>query len=225
MNKTISKLQFITDSDNINILTSTVECACRAGVDWIQFRLKNGPAEKMVILACEIKKICDRYCAKLIINDSVELASVVGSNGVHLGKQDMDVSNARKILGNKFIIGGTANTFEDIIKLYCKGVDYIGLGPLRLTNTKRNLSPVLGFDGYENIINKCIQNNINIPIIAIGGIVPNDVTKLLKIGVYGISVSSAIGYSKDIVSSAREFLELTENHYNHKIISKISCQD
>lgn len=214
LNKSISRLQFITDSDNADILNSTVESVCRAGVDWIQFRLKNVPAERMIILACEIKKICDRYCAKLIINDSVELASVVGSVGVHLGKEDMDVANARKILGEKFLIGGTANTYEDIVKLYCKGADYIGLGPLRLTATKAKLSPVLGLKGYENIIKRCNQENIKIPIVAIGGIVPNDVDELLNLGLYGIAVSSSIGKSNDVVSSAREFLEIIENHKN-----------
>ena len=212
MSKSISKLQFITDSDNADKLIDTVEKACRAGVDWVQFRLKNVPAEKMVILACEIKKITDSYCAKLIINDSVELASVVGANGVHLGKEDMNISAARKILGKQFIIGGTANTFEDITKLFCEGADYIGLGPLRLTPTKQKLSPVLGFKGYEQIINSCIQENIKIPIVGIGGVVPSDIHELLKIGLYGIAVSASIGKSNDVTSSAREFIELIEKY-------------
>ena len=109
-----------------------------------------------------------------ILNDRVELAALIGADGVHLGKNDMSPMEARSILGPQAIIGGTANTFDDILRLIDESVDYIGLGPFRFTSTKKNLSPVLGIEGYAHIFQLCKEHNINIPIVAIGGLDKSD---------------------------------------------------
>ncbi|MDR2692557.1 MAG: thiamine phosphate synthase, partial [Dysgonamonadaceae bacterium] len=132
------------------------------------------------------------YGADLYINDHVEICRRIGATGVHLGKSDMPPGEARKILGKNFIIGGTANTFEDILRLNAEGVDYIGLGPFRFTATKKNLSPVLGLPGYKQIMEQCAVRGINLPVFAIGGITAGDIPALLNSGITGIAMSSAI---------------------------------
>lgn len=169
--------------------------ACAAGVRWVQLRIKDRPAEYIWEQATETLTICREFGATLIINDHVEIARDMGADGVHLGKTDMDVTQARKLLGPKKIIGGTANTLEDIKTLTHKGVDYIGLGPFRFTTTKQNLSPVLGVEGYRHILRACRALNIQIPIIAIGGIQPEEVAALLETGIHGVAMASAINYA------------------------------
>jgi thiamine-phosphate pyrophosphorylase len=151
----ISKLHYITQDLADHSHSALAEQACIAGVDWVQLRIKNKTFDDQVIIANETAEICQKYNAKLIINDNVKLAKEVNADGVHLGKTDMEPAEARRILGNDFIIGGTANTFEDIIRLVQSGVEYIGLGPFRFTSTKENLSPILGIEGYKNIMKKC----------------------------------------------------------------------
>ncbi len=114
------------------------------------------------------------------------------ADGVHLGLSDMSVEEARLILGNTKIIGGTANTFEDVLQRTAENCDYIGLGPFQFTTTKQNLSPILGLEGYRTIIEKMKMKNINIPIYAIGGIVLENVESLMETGIHGIAVSSLI---------------------------------
>src|SRR4051812_38446914 len=116
--KRISKLQFITTN------AATAEQACMGGVDWIQLRLKNTPYDDYLAIALEVQAICKRYNATFIINDNVMLAYNIKADGVHLGKQDMPPDAARQLIGNDFIIGSTANTFEDIDYLAAKPVDY-----------------------------------------------------------------------------------------------------
>jgi thiamine-phosphate pyrophosphorylase len=205
MDKQISELHYITQDVKGMPHPQLVLQACSAGVDWVQLRLKNKSPEEKLDIARETKKICEQYGSKLIINDDVWIAERVDADGVHLGKTDMDPLEARKILGREKIIGGTANTFADITRLAAAGVDYIGLGPFRFTATKENLSPVLGFEGYERIMQQCRESGMNIPVIAIGGITRADVGSLKDKGVYGVAVSSAISLSPLISDAVRNF--------------------
>ncbi len=207
----ISKLHYITQEVEGKTHAELAEEACIAGVDWVQLRVKNKPYAEWKTIALDTLAVCRKYHAKLIINDSVELAKEIHADGVHLGKEDISTAEARKLLGSNFIIGGTANTFEDI-KMHAANVDYIGLGPFRFTSTKEKLSPVLGIEGYTQIINKCRANNMAIPIIAIGGITSNDVSALLNSSVYGIAMASAITFSKDKRETVKEFLSQLEHN-------------
>ena len=195
--------QGIPDSTHYEI----AEKACKGGTDWIQLRVKNSSYNEWLEIAFKTKEVCKNYSAKLIINDNVDIAKTVSADGVHLGKNDMSPVEARKILGNNFIIGGTANTFEDVKKLSQSGIDYIGVGPFRYTTTKEKLSPILGLNGYQNILTKCRDEDITIPIIAIGGIRLDDIGSLLQTGIYGIAVSSAINSVKDKSIITKQFLE------------------
>ena len=104
----------------------------------------------------------------------------------------MPIDKARRLLGKDKIIGGTANTFEDVKRIYSAGADYIGCGPFRFTTTKKKLSPILGLDGYKRIIEQMNAYRINLPVIAIGGILLPDVSDIMQTGVSGIAVSGAI---------------------------------
>ncbi len=196
--KTISQLQYIThDLEEVSHVAQATR-ACEAGINWIQLRVKNKDHASWKKIALTVNNICKKFNTTLIINDNVELAKEINADGVHLGKEDMNPLNARKVLGNNYIIGGTANTLEDIINLNSQGVDYIGLGPYKSTTTKKKLAPLLGVSGYSRLIEKCIQLNIKTPIVAIGGIAESDAQGLMKTGVHGLACSSAINNSKNL---------------------------
>lgn len=200
----LEKVQFITHSNyNIDYFQSAV-LALKGGLRFIQLRMKDSNREELISTGKRIKEECDKYNSLFILDDHVELVNEIGANGVHLGKEDMPIKEARKILGKDKIIGGTANNFEDIVKHYNDGADYIGLGPLRYTNTKKKLSPVLGFEGYRNIIEKCKTQGIDIPIYAIGGIRIEDIEELKQIGIFGIAISSLILESEDSETTINE---------------------
>jgi thiamine-phosphate pyrophosphorylase len=163
-----------------------------------------------------IQQMCKDYDATFIIDDNVALVKKINADGVHLGKNDMPVAEARKMLGDKFIIGGTVNTFDDILQhLQVGAPDYFGCGPFRFTSTKKNLAPVLGCEGYKCIISKMRENNIAIPLIAIGGICKNDIPDLLDCGVNGIALSSSIINDENPVTEMREIIDLINNQTNN----------
>ncbi|WP_020601346.1 thiamine phosphate synthase [Spirosoma spitsbergense] len=191
------------------------EIACRAGVDWVQLRLKNRTYADWKTVALEILAVCRQYNARLIINDNPHLAGEIGADGVHLGQEDMPVREARALLGPGVIIGGTANTADTIVAHQRDGVDYVGLGPFRFTATKEKLSPILGLAGYRRVLLAVQQQAVTLPIIAIGGITLADVSELIRAGLHGIAVSSAITDAPDPAAQTRLFLSqltLAPNH-------------
>ena len=121
----------------------------------------------------------------------------------------MPVAEARRILGNDFIIGGTANTFEDVKMHYEAGANYVGCGPFRYTTTKKNLSPILGLEGYRNIISRLKAENIAMPLVAIGGITKEDIPVIAETGVVGIALSGTVLRADDPVREMRELVEMT----------------
>lgn len=187
----ISKLQYISQGESTEEHLNNIAAICKAGGKWIQLRLKNIDLNSYIETAIQAKKICQQYNASLIINDNVEVVQASAADGVHLGQGDLNWATARKILGKNAIIGATANTFEHIqeIKAAKAAVDYIGVGPFRHTTTKKDLSPILGLVGYQNLLK---QMTWDIPIIAIGGIQVEDITSIFSIGVYGIAVSGLL---------------------------------
>lgn len=201
----ISRLHYITQDNKVLTHAMAAEAACKAGADWVQLRVKNQPYEVWKELALQTKAICQHYGCTFIINDNAALAAEVNADGVHLGQLDMQPVEARKLLGPAKIIGGTANTFADVERLVAQGVDYIGLGPYRFTSTKKNLSPILGLDGYTALLQQCRKAGIRTPIIAIGGITAADMPQLLQTGIQGIAVSSAITLAPDRAAALAEF--------------------
>ena len=159
--------------------------------------MKDASDEEVRDIALAAKKICAVVGCTLIIDDRVAVAAAVDADGVHLGKEDMTVSEARRLLGEGKIIGGTANVVEDILEHYRQGADYIGLGPYRYTTTKKKLSPILGLEGYRQIMNRLRQGGIHIPVIAIGGIEVGDVVPLLDAGLAGVAFSGMLVHAED----------------------------
>lgn len=185
-------LQFITNESDKYSHLEGAKLALEGGCKWIQLRMKKSSREEIISVAQELKRECERYDAILIIDDYPDIAIEIKADGVHLGKNDMNPIEARNLMGEEYIIGGTANCFEDIKNLVEANVDYIGLGPYRFTKTKEKLSPILGINGYKDIINKCRENSINTPIVAIGGIEIDDIPALIKSGANGIAISGYI---------------------------------
>ena len=185
-------LQFITHKSDRFGYVEGAEEALKGGCRWIQLRMKGAEADDIVANGKILRELCNQYEAKLIIDDHVELVEKIGADGVHLGKDDMAIHQARLFLGDGYIIGGTANCFEDIRDHVAKGADYIGLGPFRFTLTKEKLSGVLGLDGYAKIKQECDEAGYNVPMIAIGGIVYEDIEPIMEIGISGIALSGAI---------------------------------
>lgn len=188
-----------------------IRMALEGGCRWIQLRMKDAPAEEIIACAEEVLPLCRRHGAKFLLDDHVELVRQLGADGVHLGKNDMPVDEARTILGPDIIIGGTANTIEDIIRLHKQGADYIGCGPFRFTTTKKNLSPILGLDGYKSIVLKMKELGIDLPIVAIGGITVEDIPAVMGTGVSGIALSGAILGAPDPVEMTARIIETIDN--------------
>ncbi|SKB44729.1 thiamine phosphate synthase [Dyadobacter psychrophilus] len=206
--KKIEKLQFISSQSAEMSHLESIRLALEAGCRWIQLRVKNQEEAQILEIATAAKSLCDSYTAKLIINDFPNIARSVNAHGLHLGLNDMPISEARKIVGHNMIIGGTANTFEDILLRVNEGADYIGLGPFRFTGTKQNLSPILGLGGYDELMQRLVKTNIEIPIIAIGGILPDDIPGLLATGLHGVAMSSALIQSKEPKETVQKLDEI-----------------
>ena len=187
-----NRLQYISQGNTIDEQLNNIRQALENGCKWIQLRFKKATSEDMETLAEAVKKFCSEFGATFIINDNVPLAQKINADGVHLGLKDMKISNAREILGPNKIIGGTANTLEDVQKQIKEGADYIGLGPFRFTKTKDNLSPILGLEGYQNMVTELRLLGISTPIYAIGGIQLEDVPAIIQTGIHGIAVSGLI---------------------------------
>ncbi|WP_308272516.1 thiamine phosphate synthase [Prevotella sp.] len=200
-------IQFITHSNTRYDYVEGARLALEGGCRWIQLRMKDAQEVDFLLAAKQIGAMCKEYGATFILDDHVEWVGITGADGVHLGKNDMPVDEARNQLGANRIIGGTANTFEDVERLWHQGANYIGCGPYRFTTTKKNLSPVLGLDGYRHIISKMKAHDINIPVVAIGGILQPDIKDVMATGVSGIAVSGAILNAKNPVKEMKRFID------------------
>ena len=190
-------LQYISQGNTVEEQVYNIHKALDNGCDWIQMRFKKNYSDDAFTLAEAVKMLCKEYLATFIINDNVHLAKQLDADGVHLGLSDMKVEEARVLLGKTKIIGGTANTFEDVLQRTAENCDYIGLGPFQFTTTKQNLSPILGLEGYRSIIEQMKAKNIQIPIYAIGGITLENVESLMKTGIHGIAISGLITQTKN----------------------------
>jgi len=205
-------LQFITHrTDRYDELQGAEE-ALRGGCRWIQLRMKEAEPDEIVRTGRALRALCDRYGAVLILDDHTELVETTGADGVHLGRTDMAPNEARRLLGPRRIIGGTANTFADIERLVGFGVDYIGLGPFRFTSTKKNLSPLLGEEGYRRTMAQCRERGFRTPVVAIGGIERGDIPAIMACGVQGIALSGTLLRADDMQAETRAIVETIKIH-------------
>lgn len=205
-------LQFITHTNDRYDYYTSAQAALEGGCRWIQLRMKEADDETILSVARPLRQLCNQYGAILILDDKVELVADCGADGVHLGKNDMPPTEARRLLGEKAIIGGTANTIDDIDHLVASGVNYIGLGPFRFTQTKKNLSPILGIEGYRHILQACRDKSYTLPIVAIGGITLSDIPALMATGVSGIALSGTILQAEDPVKETQKIIKSINNN-------------
>ena len=203
-------VQFITHYTEKYSYLDSIRIALKGGCRWIQLRMKDSSPEEILPIAEKALAMCREYHATFIIDDHVELAKQIKADGVHLGKLDMPIAEARRMLGKDFIIGGTANTFEDVQAHHQAGADYIGCGPFRFTTTKKNLSPVLGLEGYRHITLQMKEAGIHLPIVAIGGITKEDIPSLMKTGITGIALSGSILRAEHPTEEMKEIINTIE---------------
>ena len=204
-------LQFISHYTERYSYLDSIRMALAGGCRWIQLRIKDATDDEVRPIAVEALRLCREAGATFIIDDRVLLVRELGADGVHLGKNDMPISEARRLLGPNYIIGGTANTFDDVKSHYEASADYIGCGPFRFTTTKQKLSPILGLEGYRSIISKMRDADINLPIVAIGGITEADIPAILATGITGIALSGTVLRAPDPVQKMKELIN-TINH-------------
>lgn len=200
-------VQFISHYTEKYTYLDSIQLALEGGCRWIQLRMKDASDQELLDTAKQAFDLCQKYGATFIIDDNVLAAKQVGAHGVHLGKNDMPINEARKILGPEAIIGGTANTFDDICAHVAAGANYIGCGPFRFTSTKKNLSPILGLEGYNNLISACKNANFSLPIVAIGGITADDIPSIMQTGVSGIAISSEVLRANNPVEKMQQIIK------------------
>lgn len=199
----IPKLHYISQGSSLKEHIENIQKACNAGVELVQLRVKNTSYKKLLAIAQEAREITSHFQTRLIINDDYKIAKEVKADGVHLGSTDACPISARKHLYTWQIIGGTAHTIQDCESLITKQVDYISLGPYRHTTTKETTLSPLGLSGYKAIIEELATAT---PILAVGGITLDDVTKILETGIDGIAVSKAVTLDFNSVRTFNELL-------------------
>ncbi|MBQ6722539.1 MAG: thiamine phosphate synthase [Lachnospiraceae bacterium] len=204
MNMTDYTLYLCTDRDLMSTptLEEAVEAAIRGGVTIVQLREKNCSSREFYDTAVSIKAICDRHQVPLIINDRLDIALAVDAAGVHVGQSDLPADKARAILGPDRIIGVSTATPEEALKAKADGADYIGVGAMFATGTKKHTRPVT----MERLAQ--IRRSVDLPIVVIGGVNETNCTQFNGTGVDGLAVVSAIIAKPDIEAAARELRSL-----------------
>ena len=188
-------VQFITHYTEKYSYLDSARMALKGGCRWIQLRMKDAGKEEIVSVAMELRNLCNDCGAIFIIDDHVELV---------------------REIGDEYIIGGTANTYEDVKKHWLDGVNYIGCGPFRYTTTKQKLSPILGLEGYKEIIRKMQEEKIcHLPVVAIGGITFADIPAIMQTGVTGIALSGTVLRADNPVEEMRKILAVINQTDNY----------
>ena len=201
----LPRAMFITHHNDRYDYVSGAAAVLEGGLRFVQLRMKDAADREVLAAAEQLRPLCDRHAALLTVDDRIHLLETGLFDGVHVGKHDMPVAEARKITDGKFLLGATCNTAEDVIAATADGADYIGLGPFRFTGTKKNLSPILGVDGYRRILSG--RGEGALPVYAIGGITPADLPALRAAGVYGVAVSGVLLTAPDVKRECKRILE------------------
>ena len=205
------QVQFITHFTETVSYLDSVRIALEGGCRWIQLRMKDAPEDEVRAAAGKALPLCRQYGATLILDDRVELVRETGADGVHLGLTDMPVAEARRILPRgQYIIGGTANTLEDIRMHAASGADYIGCGPFRFTTTKdpARLAPTLGLEGYRSLMDGMRREGLALPVVGIGGVTAEDMPALAETGLSGIALSGSILRAENPVAEMRRVMDI-----------------
>lgn len=185
-------------------LYEQIESALRGGTTMIQLREKNLSDEDFIREAVQVKALCSRYNVPLIINDRPAVALKSGADGVHVGIEDQPVEEIRRAAGKDFIIGATAKTVEQAQKAQSAGADYLGVGAVFPSPTKKNAIRITAGQLRE------ICASVSIPAVAIGGISKQNMPELMGTGIHGVAVVSAVFSAGDIKAACKELREMAE---------------
>lgn len=198
-------LYLVTDRDLMTTptLEEAVEEAISGGVTLVQLREKKASSRDFYELAVRIKAVTDRHDIPLIINDRADIALGAHAAGVHVGQADIPARVAREIMGDDKIVGVSISNTEEAIKAQEDGADYLGVGPMFSTDTKKDAEPV----SFEEFLR--IRESVHIPIVVIGGINENTIPTFKGADIQGIAVVSAIMAAKDVSGKARRLRDLT----------------
>ncbi len=206
MKKYISKFHYLTQDSPYRSHAEQAQIACEAGANWIQYRCLTKKDSDLINEIQQVAAICDDWGTTLILTEHYHLLNQVDAQGVHLEDMQVDFTVIRNKIGEDKTLGASANSFEDIKRIVALNlVDYIGCGPFSITQTKPNAHPLLGVEGYENIIQKMNKSGIDIPVLAVGGIKITDVEEILETGVHGLAVSSAVNQTGNPAEALRAF--------------------
>jgi thiamine-phosphate pyrophosphorylase len=202
MKKYISKFHYLTQDLPNRSHAEQAHIACGAGANWIQYRCLTKTDEELIKEINKIAAICDDWGATLILTNHYHLLGMADAQGVHIEDFDADFNAIREQIGEDKTLGASATNIDSLLRVQATGaVDYCGYGPFAHTNTKPNNKPLLGIEGY-----KALQGqNIEIPVIAVGGIQLADVEPLLQTGIQGIAVSAAVNLASNPATAFREF--------------------
>jgi thiamine-phosphate pyrophosphorylase len=204
MKKYISKFHYLTQDLPGRSQLQQAQIACEAGANWLQYRCLTKSDDELIVEINQIAEICDDWGATLILTNHYHLLDKVDAQGVHIEDLNADLTYIRQQIGEDKTLGASATNMEHLLaRQDSEVVDYCGYGPFAHTDTKPNDKPLLGFDGYRQLQGQ----QINIPIIAVGGIQIADVEPLMKTGVYGIAISSAINLAIDPGKELKEIYQ------------------
>jgi thiamine-phosphate pyrophosphorylase len=193
----------------LHVLTDTVlqsrfsheeiaRLAIAGGADTIQFRQKSGKTREMIDVCRRLKSLCAAAGVAFIVNDRIDVAIASEADGVHLGQEDFPIPVARRLLGAGRLIGGSACDLEEARRCLAEGADYVGFGPVYPTSSKADAGPVSGLELFRQVVRE-----ISIPIIAIGGISPENAREVVAAGAKGIAVISAVCCNDDPTAAAK----------------------
>ena len=206
MNNVDYSVYLVTDRDLLKgrNLTKVIEEAIIGGTSIVQLREKCASWLEFYEIAKDVKNITDKYNVPRIINDRIDIALAIDASGVHLGQSDIPCSIARKILPQGKIIGVSAHNLNEAEKALKDGADYLGCGAVFNTSTKKDVT-TLSYEGLKEI-----TDNINIPIVAIGGINENNIITLKGSGINGVAVVSSIIGKENVKGASEKLKELVK---------------
>jgi thiamine-phosphate pyrophosphorylase len=204
MKEKIGRLHVLTDTELQSRYSHAqlAKMAIAGGADTIQFRQKTGSTRVMIESAVSMRHLCAASGVVFVVNDRIDVALAAEADGVHLGQDDFPVPLARKILGDKTIIGGSAATLEEAQKCAAEGADYIGFGPVFPTSSKTDAGSVSGVEILKRVVRE-----FSLPIIAIGGISAANVPEVIRAGAHGIAVISAVCCQENPERAVRELVD------------------
>ena len=186
-------------------LAGQVEQAILGGVTVVQLREKHASAAEFLALAQEVKQVTDRYQVPLIINDNLEVALAVDAAGIHVGQEDLAAAAVRQKIGDKKVVGVSAQTVEQALAAEQAGADYLGVGAVFPTSSKDDAVEV----DFATL--QAICQAVQIPVVAIGGITAENMTALQGSGIVGVAVISAIFGKPDVKEAAQELADKWKN--------------